>query len=182
METIAQRYQRLRDTFLATVAAVPPDRWDDPSPCEDWTARDVVAHVVATQGTFETLVGRSLEPGPDVADDPEGALRTATDQVQQHLEDPATAGVEFDGMLGRRSFEDAVNNFLGLDLIVHRWDLARATGVDETILDVDIAWVREATGDASEMIRSEGVCGPEVPVGPDASEQDQMLAYLGRRP
>ncbi len=41
-----------------------PRRWDSPSPCEEWTARDVVGHVVETQGMFLGLVGRELaDPG-----------------------------------------------------------------------------------------------------------------------
>lgn len=123
VETAPDRYRRLRTAFAATIEGVPQDRWLRPSPCEGWTARDVVAHVVETQEMFERLVGRRLEPGPDVADDPAGAFRAATDQVQTHLDDPVTADVEYDGAFG-----------------------------------------------------------PEVAVSADASEQDRLLAFLGRNP
>ena len=33
-----------------TIAAVPADRWAAPSPCPEWNARDLVTHVVTTQG------------------------------------------------------------------------------------------------------------------------------------
>ncbi len=52
MSDIAERYRRLAGTFEERIAAVPADRWEDPSPCEDWTARDVVRHVVDTQALF----------------------------------------------------------------------------------------------------------------------------------
>src|SRR5688500_10919883 len=41
--TVAARYRGHADAFEALIAAVPPHRWDQPSPCEGWTARDVVA-------------------------------------------------------------------------------------------------------------------------------------------
>lgn len=46
MSDIAARHARLAADFRAAAAAVPPDRWGAPSPCEGWTAHDVVTHVV----------------------------------------------------------------------------------------------------------------------------------------
>ena len=64
MTEIADRYRRLSDAFAATIAAVPDDRWSSPSPCEDWTARDVVGHVVASQGMFLGFVGEEVGRDP----------------------------------------------------------------------------------------------------------------------
>ncbi|WP_203963994.1 hypothetical protein [Actinocatenispora thailandica] len=33
-----------------------------------------------------------------------------------------------------------------------------------------------------DMLRADGVCGSEVPVPPDAPEQDRLLGLLGRDP
>ena len=49
MTETSQRYARLADAFAAKIAAVPDDRWACPSPCEGWTARDVVRHVIDSQ-------------------------------------------------------------------------------------------------------------------------------------
>ncbi|MDN5851747.1 MAG: maleylpyruvate isomerase family mycothiol-dependent enzyme, partial [Actinomycetia bacterium] len=141
MESIAQRYARLRKSFAAKVAGIPEERWSNQSPCEDWTARDVVRHVIETQAMFESLVGRELVPGAPVDDDPHGAFIAATDQVQMHLDDPDTAKAGYDGYFGPTTFEESVDGFLSLDLVVHGWDLARATGVDEHIDPDDVAWV-----------------------------------------
>ena len=78
MTEISERYERLGDAFAAKIAAVPADRWSAPSPCRDWTAHDVVSHVVATPGhvprlrragpsaTFRrpTTTARRVERGP----------------------------------------------------------------------------------------------------------------------
>jgi uncharacterized protein (TIGR03086 family) len=182
METIADRYRRLRTAFADRIRQVPPHGWANPSPCEEWTALDLVGHVIDTQGMFEQLVGRTLEPGPAVADDALGAFTAATVQVQTHLDDPVTAAAEFDGAFGRSTFEDAVDGFLCFDLVVHGWDLARAAGLDERLEPDDIARVREATAGFGDALRSPGVCGAEISPNEDASEQDKLLAFLGRRP
>lgn len=184
-ETIADRYRRRAAHMADTIAAVPPAAWDAPSPCEGWTARDVVEHLVDTQGVFARLVGREPEPGPSVADDPRGAWRAASAQTQAALDDPALAAVEFDGMAGRSSFEGAVDRFLSPDLVAHRWDLARAVGLDDTIPEVDLAALEAAAatmeGEMGEMMRSSGAFGPALDPPPDAGRQTRLLAFLGRR-
>lgn len=82
MNSVADTYRRLGANFAATVGQVPADRWESQSPCAEWTARDVVAHVVETQHMFEGLVGRTLAAGPAVTDDPLAAFVAVRDQVQ----------------------------------------------------------------------------------------------------
>ncbi len=184
-ETFAQRYRRRAATLTDTVAAVPEDRWSAPTPCEDWDARALLDHVVATQSLFAGFVGRELQPGPSVADDPLGAWVTARDQTQAALDDPALAEVAFDGFLGRSTFEEGVDRFLSFDLVVHRWDLARAAGLDDEIPAEDLAALQVALDRMSEQMgeamRSPGAFGPELSPPPDADHQVRVLAFIGRR-
>jgi len=180
MSEISERYARLADAFADKVAAVPDDRWSAPTPCENWTARDLVGHVVAAQGMFLGLVGRSLGDIPSVDDDPLAAWNAARAVVLHDLEDPERARAEFDGFMGRTTFEAAVDRFLAFDLVGHGWDLARAVGLDEQIAPDDLARVRgqaEAFGDA---LRSPQAFGPEVEAPAGADEQVKLLAFLGR--
>lgn len=181
MSEIADRYRRLSAAFATRVGAVPADRWESQSPCEKWTARDVVSHVVETQGMFLGLVGRELGPVPDVKEDPAGAWDAARAVVQADLDDPERAGTEFDGYFGRSTFEQAVDRFLNLDLIVHGWDLARATGQDERIDPDDAQRALETGHSLGDSLRKSGACGPEVEVPADADVQSRALAFLGRR-
>ena len=183
MSQISDRYARLADAFTAKVAAVPEDAWANPTPCEEWTARDVVRHVVDTQGMFLGFVGREMDDHPSVDDDPEAAVRAVTGRIRQDLGDADLAAETFEGMMGTQRFDEAVDRFLSADLIVHGWDLAKATGQDTDIADGDVADLRKmADSFPSEMMRGPGAFGPEVEVDDDASEQDKVLAYLGRRP
>jgi uncharacterized protein (TIGR03086 family) len=181
MTEISDRYRRLSDQFSKRLAAVPPDGWNSPTPCEEWNARQVVQHVVDSQGMFLGFVGRQLGDIPSADDDPKAAFDAARDQVLADLEDPERAQEEFEGFFGRSTFEAAVDRFLSFDLVVHGWDLARATGQDEHIDEADVRRVREDSAKFGDAIRSPGAMGPEVEPPPGADEQTKMLAYLGRR-
>ena len=179
---IAARFHRLSDAFERTVAAVPADAWDQPSPCVGWTARDVVGHIVDVHGMMLKPLGRTLEPGPTVMQDPLAAFRTAAAQVAAVVDDPATCATAYDGYFGPTTVGATIDTFLAMDLIVHRWDLARATGQEATIEDAEIARVRRDVAGLGDAVRQANVFGPIVEVPADASEQDRFLALLGRDP
>jgi uncharacterized protein (TIGR03086 family) len=182
MSEVSERYRRLGDLFAAKIAAVPADRWEGPSPCDDWTARDVVAHVISTQGTFLGFIGREAAPGPSVEEDPAGAWAAARRDVQASLDDPPIAATEFQGFSGPSTFEAAVDRFLCFDLVVHGWDLARATGLDETIDSADVARVQAGADELGEKLRSPQAFGPAVDPPPSSNDQQKLIAFLGRQP
>ena len=185
MNDVSQRYRRLAGSITTKIEGVPEDRWADPSPCAGWTARDVVSHLVDVHGMFFGLVGRSLEPGPDVETDPLGAWTSARDQMQAGLDDPARAGEEFDGISGRSTFAAAVDRFVCFDLNIHGWDLARATG-QSTDLAPELA--TELLASARMFIQpafrgDDGVMpfGAEQEAPANATEADKLAAFLGRK-
>jgi uncharacterized protein (TIGR03086 family) len=180
MSDYASRYERLADDFAAMVAAVPPDRWASPSPCEDWTATDVVRHVVDSHGMFLGLVGRELPPGPSPDDDPAGAFASARAAVGADMADPDRANTVFEGFFGPSTFAEAIDRFISGDLLIHRWDLGTAAGLDVRLdpAEVSRTWSGlQAMGDA---VRSAGVFGPAVEAPEDADEQTRLLAFTGR--
>ena len=182
MSDISNRYARLAAAMTERVEGVPEDGWDNPTPCPEWTARDLVKHLVDTHAMFGGFVGLTLEPGPDTAHDPVGAWSSARDQMHAWLDDPADAQKQFQGLGGPSTLEAAADRFLGFDLLIHGWDLARATGQDDTIPAEDLPRLWEDTRAWGDQIRSEGACGPELAPPPDATEQEKLLVYLGRDP
>ena len=46
MTDVQDRYRTVAGGFDAAVSAADPHNWDAQSPCDEWKARDVVAHVV----------------------------------------------------------------------------------------------------------------------------------------
>jgi len=181
MEDVADRYRRLSARMTERIAAVPDDAWSNPSPCAGWTALDLVAHLVDVHRRFETMVGRDLAEHPPVENDPLGAWQAVRDQMQADLEDPARRDEEYEGRLGRSTFGKSVDGFVCFDLVVHGWDLARATGQDETLDAVDVQRVAGMVEAMGEVMRSNNVIADPVEAAPDAPAQDRLLAALGRQ-
>ncbi|WP_188190765.1 TIGR03086 family metal-binding protein [Nonomuraea sp. SYSU D8015] len=189
----ADRYRRRADAFERKVVSVRPDQWSNPSPCEKWTARDVVRHIVDMHEAMVRPFGRSLSPAPSVDDDPVAAFRAARADVEAILADPSLAGQECDTPTGRMTAEQHIDQVVSEDLPLHGWDLARATSQDDTMEpeDVERAWaaMRALPGELLEKFRTPGafgpgieVFGPEVKVEDDAPAQDKLLAFIGRDP
>jgi hypothetical protein len=53
-------YRRACDEFDARVQAIRPDQWDAPTPCSDWTVRDLVNHVTVEELWVPPLPGLLL--------------------------------------------------------------------------------------------------------------------------
>jgi uncharacterized protein (TIGR03086 family) len=183
MSEHAERFRRLAERFTATVDAVPDDRWDRPSPCSEWAARDVVAHVATTEWDFLTRLQLAPDGAP-LADDPLKAWPTSRDAVQAVLDDPARADTPYEGRFGPTTFSAVIDRFYAFDLLVHAWDIARATGLTELepMPADEVARVAADARSLGDALRSPGVCGPPIPVPEDADAQSRLLGFLGRPP
>lgn len=181
MDDIADRYRRLSDAFAAKLAAVPPDGWDRPTPCEGWSVRDLTAHIVDTQAMFLGFVGAAPADGPTVADDPVAAWDAARAVVQDHLDDPERASAEYEGLFGRMTFAQGVDRFLSADLVIHGWDLARAVGLDETIDPVEVERGLREFPEFGDAMRQPGGFAPAIEPAPEADAQTRLLNYVGRQ-
>jgi uncharacterized protein (TIGR03086 family) len=142
----------------------------------------VLRHVIESSRDMPKSVGETITLQESVDADPVGAWIELRDEIRALLDDPSRATKEYDGFFGRTSIEKTIDGFLGFDLLVHGWDIARATGQDETLPADEVSRVLADAQNLSENLRLGGVCGPEVPVPPDASDQDRLLGLLGRTP
>jgi uncharacterized protein (TIGR03086 family) len=180
----ADEHRRIAGAFTATVEGVAPEEWDRPAPAQGWVARDVVRHLVEWFPAFlDGAAGIALPAGPSVDDDPVGAWHAQTAAVQALLDEPGTAGREHDlPHIGRMSLERATDMIYTGDVFLHRWDLARATGQDETLDPDKCAVMLEGMLPMDEVLRQSGQYGPRVQVPDDADVQTKLLAFIGRTP
>jgi uncharacterized protein (TIGR03086 family) len=180
---IAERYRRVAGQFTQRVEAVPDVAWDNPSPCEGWVARDVVGHLVDWLpamffGTWD------IEPPaiPPVGKDPAGAWAAVDRAIQAALDDPDVARRSRETRQGPSTFEQTIDMICTPDVLVHTWDLARATGLDETLDAEEVHRFVEGMEPWDEPLRQSGHYGPRIPVPDDADEQTRLIAFLGRQP
>ena len=181
MNTTATAYDAADQPLTAVLDAVPADRWAAPSPCEGWSARDVLDHLVSTQREF--LAGRGAELGdaPDVDADPAAAWRDHAERVAEALADDALAQRAYDGFFGPTTVGATFEQFYVWDMLVHRWDLARAVGADDALSDAELDRVEAGADSFGDALHLEGICRPAVEPPPGADRQARVLARLGRR-
>lgn len=170
------------------VAAVRDDQWTAPTPCEEWDVRDTVNHLTTEnrwaplllEGATIEDVGDSLT-GDLLGDDPKAAHDAAATAAQAKAEE-----TELDRVV-HLSYGDVEAAFFlqqrAVDLVVHAWDLAAATGQD-TAIDEDVAeTLLELTRPmVTPEVREAGVFGPPVEVPREAPASQQLLGLLGRDP
>lgn len=153
--------------------------WDAPTPCEGWTARDLVEHVVSTGRDF--LERHGLAGAAGDTPDPEKQWLEHERRVAELLSDPAVADREFAGYFGPSTLGETLAGFYGGDLIVHRWDLATSQGLDAELSEEDLAAVDAAMDGFGEQAYGPGLFAPPVPVPDGADLRRRVLARTGRR-
>ena len=181
MNQVHDRYQVVSGGFDAAVRAVSPDQWGTQSPCEEWVARDIVAHIV--QGHRNLISGvRGGEPtslGPD--EDPTQAWEAVSRSIAEISDDADVVAREIDGPVGKMSVGEIIDSFLTMDLLVHTWDLARTVGADERLDEDSVARAYEVLKPMDEMIRRPNFFGPKLDPPADADLQTEFLYFVGRR-
>jgi uncharacterized protein (TIGR03086 family) len=191
--SMTARYHRHADEFERKVAAVRPEQWSNQSPCEKWDARAVVDHIVIMHAAMLRPAGRELSPAPSVAEDPLSAFQAARADVEAVLDDPDQAADECDTPAGKMTIGQHIDQVVSDDLVLHGWDVARATGQDDTIdpADLERLWAITTAipDDLMRKYRTPGafgpgieVYGPEVDVPESAPLQHRLLGLFGRDP
>ena len=175
---IIDRYQQAATGFTARLNAVTDDQWANPTPCTDWSVRELVDHVIAIQRQIPEGLGTIVDDGADA----QATWKAVHEGALTALRQP---GVLEGTMRGMRGDEVPVEMALIprlSDLHVHTWDLARATGGDERLSPEVAAIVLERLKPNDDALRKSGSFGPKVEPPQDADVQVELLCFLGRRP
>ena len=178
----ARRHRLIADDFTRRVHGT--QDWSAAAPVAGWTARDVVAHLVEWLPSF--VAGGCdvrLPAGPPPAEQPAAAWVHHRQAVQDVLDDPAAAGTAFTNPhIGSMPLGEAIDRFYTSDVFLHTWDLARATGQDETLDPEVCANMLAGMEPLDELLRTSGQYGPAVPVPDDADVQTRLIGFIGRDP
>lgn len=169
-------YERASEWTLGKVAGAAGHMNAD-TPCDEWVVRDLLSHMLETQHYFVAAAqGREASP-------PSPTPTTALSE--DPVADFEQARAETMRTFGEKGVMEKTGPSLGIafsDQLLHGWDLARATGQDEVMP----AGLPEAAFDTIHGRFTDdqrtGIFKPEVAVAAEASAQDRLLAYTGRKP
>lgn len=84
--------------------------------------------------------------------------------------------------MGRTTFEQTIATICTPDILIHTWDLARATGGDETLDPEEVHRYVAGMEPIDQLLRDSGHYGPRVAVPDNVDEQTRLIAFLGRQP
>ena len=175
--------------FLAQYSALAADfgsrvhgatDWSATAPCEGWTARDVVAHVVGGHRGLIAATGGAPVAELTADEDIVGAWDAATEGIKAVLSDPSKVAMAVPGPMGEMPAGQMIARFMCTDVLVHTWDLARATGQDESLQADAVRMAYSGLKPMDAMLRRPGVFGPKVAAPAGADEQTEFLCFLGR--
>jgi uncharacterized protein (TIGR03086 family) len=176
----AQRHARDAARFTELVESASACDWAHPSPVADWTALDVVKHLVEWSRGF--LQGAGIElPAPDVEADPVAAWKQHVTDVQAILDDPA-GRVLSNPHTGDKPVDEAIDQFYTTDVWMHSWDLAKALGREFDLGQERCTATLAGIVPMEQLLRESGQFGPAVPVDDNATPQDKLIAFIGRDP
>ncbi len=181
MNPTLTQYDAAHRRLTEILDAVPDTAWASPSPCAEWSAADVIGHLIGTQRDFLATHGVDLGTAPDVAADPAAAWREHARQVREALSDDAVHDRPFDGFFGPTTVGAALDQFYVWDMVVHRWDVARAVGADPALTDAELDRIEAGADSFGPALYMDGICGAAVDVPADADRDARVLARLGRQ-
>ena len=116
------------------IGGVSEEQWSAPTPCREWTVREVVNHLIGMNLVFTALMSDQAAPerGVDRAgDDPLGSYRDSVSVLLTAFDEPGVLERTFQGPLGSATGLDRLHIRL-YDLLAHGWDVAHATGATVT--------------------------------------------------
>ena len=183
MSEVVDRWRTIAGTFTDRTRAVQPGDWSNPTPCDGWTARDVIRHLVEWVPPFlHDGAGVTIDAGPPVDRDPAGAWAHLDGSIQSILTDDGIDDREFDHpFVGHHRLDEAIERFILGDVFIHTWDLSRATGQDERLDPTMVAAMLEGLAAMGDMLEQSGQYSARVAVADDADDQTKLLALTGRR-
>ncbi|MFD2472346.1 TIGR03086 family metal-binding protein [Amycolatopsis silviterrae] len=186
--SLLDRHRQAMTDFDRTVHLVRPEQWDSPTPCTEWTVRDLVNHLVAEQLWAPHLLGGATLA--EVGDRYDGDV-LGDDPVRAWEESSRAARAAWlaDGATSRTvhlSFGDADASLYGwqmtTDLAVHAWDLAMGIGAPQPIEDDLAEELLRVAGPIIEASQTPDILAPPVQVPGTASAPDRLVALCGREP
>jgi uncharacterized protein (TIGR03086 family) len=168
---------------VAVVRGISDDQLDLPTPCPDYTVRDLLRHLYDVVVNFQALARRqevdwSGKTGQLTDGWRDGFAAESVRLVEAWSDPAALAGVS----QGMGLPQETVGEMAVIDLAVHGWDLARATG-QRLELDPEVVAAGHGFMDKmGETGQQMGAFGPPVDTTPDATPVDRLLGRTGRNP
>jgi uncharacterized protein (TIGR03086 family) len=170
------------------VGGVPADQFTAPTPCADWDVHALLNHTILWTAFSAERRARD-EPLPDdltnrdFAAEP-GFAATYAAQIDKAVaawSDPAAWARDLN-VMGSPTPAADIAALLLAEMVLHGWDIARASGQRYSGTDAVVTATAAAVDANARMFRQYGGFAAPVPLAGPASALDRVLAASGRDP
>ncbi|MEQ4719683.1 TIGR03086 family metal-binding protein [Nonomuraea sp. B19D2] len=167
---------RATERTAGLVRAVRQEQFGFSTPCAKFDVKDLINHLEWVAEMFESLGrgGPRLEQGPYAGDFPERAERMLAAWSRPEAWEGTSPAMGLP--------MTALAHMYLVDMVVHGWDLARATGQKYEPDPESLSRAWHFTEQMVEMGRQRGAFGPPVAVPDGAPQFDRLLGVIGRDP
>ncbi|GAB2617385.1 maleylpyruvate isomerase family mycothiol-dependent enzyme [Pseudactinotalea suaedae] len=176
-DLLSLQYRTLADRITSLLHATDSRSLHRPSPCEGWDGADVVEHMITTQRDF---LGRHTTMPELTATEPIERWQQHVAQVGALLAD-GIGETHLEGYFGPTTLGATLARFYGFDMVVHRWDIGAAIGVDVVWDQDELAQTETSIDGFGDHLYADGICAEPIEPGPGATRQQRLLARMGRR-
>jgi uncharacterized protein (TIGR03086 family) len=174
-----ERYDAAVDGFRRRLEPLAESDFSRPSPCEGWTSGDLVDHTIGAVTLVAGLVGDRVDD--DKSSSFVERYDRATRDLRAKVADPVLGSTVVESPFGTLAVKQLVSSIVVHDLLVHTWDLARATDGDERLDDELVAHTYASMSPLDAVLREHGF-GDKVDPPEGADAQTRLLCFLGRTP
>jgi uncharacterized protein (TIGR03086 family) len=180
--THLDRFDRAAATATAVVDIVRTDQFEDPTPCTNWTVRQLLNHLIVGNKIFTARVtaGADVDRNADhVGPDHVASFHASVADLREAFAAEGMLDGMYPGPFGEAAGHTLVRMRVN-EFMVHAWDLARATG-QSTDLDPELsAECLEDFRRLQEAGRGGPMFAPAQAYPADATVADRLAATAGR--
>ncbi|HWU10885.1 MAG TPA: TIGR03086 family metal-binding protein [Streptomyces sp.] len=183
MKTISELLEAATAQAVPVVRGIGDDQLADGTPCSDYDVRALLNHLFLVIENFRVLAAKGSTDFSREEDVVTGDWRGRFDDGTALLVKAwAEPGAEEGTTGGMRMPARAVGLMVLGDLVVHAWDLARATGQDFVPDPAVVTELEPGLAALAPQAREMKVFGDPFPVPPGATAFERVLAVTGRDP
>ncbi|HLQ31768.1 MAG TPA: TIGR03086 family metal-binding protein [Chloroflexota bacterium] len=179
-------YVRAMASTQRYMDGVGDDQWHAPTPCSEWDVAQIANHLIGENlWAAELLRGKTIEQvgnrldGDLTGNQPARAYRDSVAAASAAATASGSMEVICHLSFGDFSGADYCSQ-LFMDLLIHGWDVAKATGQDTKLDPRLVGACLPIAQQLTSQWRSAGVFGEDLPVAADADAQTKLLALFGR--
>ena len=169
--------------FDAVVQRADASSWSNATPCEGWSASDLLQHQCAVLNGVAAVAatGAMAKPTPpEDMSDPAAVWTETRDNLLATLDQQCVLQQEGPFWFNAATVDDMIGVVMW-DVVTHTWDLAQGIGAAHGLEDSLVQASHDVVAPMSDMLVETSRTGPVLEAAADASILDRYLALVGRQ-